>query len=60
MDDLREKISAKPDLYLPQDKPIILKWKGQELKPRTKISSLDFTEAIDPQNDESFLQVYLV
>lgn len=38
-----------------QSSQLVLKWKGQELKSGTKISSLDLSEASDPKNDNLFL-----
>jgi hypothetical protein len=54
---LKDKIRVNPDLRIPKDQPIILKWKNEELKADTKLSSLNLSEAIDPQNDSSFLIV---
>ena len=57
--DLIQKVRSEPQLRIPKDQPIILKWKGKELKTRTKLSSLDLSEAIDPQDETSFLIVQL-
>src|SRR5579883_1413073 len=56
--DLRKKIYEEFGIQVPSTK-LILKWKNEELKARTKLSSLNLSEAIDPQNDTSFLIVQL-
>ena len=56
--DLKDKIHEKFGIQVPSTK-LVLKWKGQELKADIKLSSLDLSEACDPQNDSSFLIVQL-
>ena len=49
---LKEKIHVKFGLSVPAPK-LIVKWKGQTLSPRTKISSLDLSGA--EEEEESFI-----
>src|SRR5579885_3390092 len=56
--DFQDKIHSKFGIQVPSTK-LILKWKNEELKARTKLSSLNLSEAIDPQNETSFLIVQL-
>ena len=56
--DLKDKIHEKFGIQVPSTK-LILKWKSQELKADIKLSSLNLSEAYDPQNDSSLLIVQL-
>ncbi len=59
--DLREKIHEKFKNTMGNfnASQLILKWKDERLKTRTKLSSLNLSEAIDPKDDTSFLIVQL-
>lgn len=57
--DLIQKVRSEPQLRIPKEQAIVLTWKNEELQPRTKISSLNLSEAIDPKDDTFFLIIQI-
>jgi len=52
--DLIQKVRSEPQLRIPKDQPIILKWKGQELKAGDELNDIPDLQFATNRKDSNF------